>query len=164
MSVKRFAMSSACVLALALALGAGPAGAGGSPRVMAFVGHHVLLTWVTPSGKGTVGEAVSTIGSQAILSARLYNRSTEFGKAPGTAVGRVLLDCTILDLPADGNCTGIVHVPDGFFLIGGNGPFVPAPRDYAITGGIGSYATARGQVTIRTTTRGASLVDVVLVA
>ena len=111
---------------------------------------------------GPATGAASTIGSRAILSAHLYNRTARFGKPTGTAVGRLLLDCTVLAVPTDGNYTGLVHLPNGFFLIGGNGPFVVSPRHYAITGGVGPYATARGQVTITTTSGGVSVIDAVL--
>ena len=163
MSVKRLGMLIACVLSLVLTIGLAQAGGAGSPRVMAFVSHHVLLTWVPPGGKGSSATAVRTIGSTAVLTARFSNRSAQFGKPPGTSVGRFLLDCTVLNVPADGLCTGIVHVPDGFFLIGGNGPFVQSPRRYAITGGVGPYANAQGQVTITTTSQGDSVIDVVVV-
>ena len=43
----------------------------------------------------------------------------------------------------------IVHVPDGYLTISGNGGFVDGRVDhYAITGGVGPYANDRGQVTI----------------
>ena len=162
MSVKRLGVLAACVLGLAFALGTAQAGAAGPTKVMTFSAQHVLLTWVPVSGKGSPHDAVTTIGSSAVLTGRFYNLATQFGKAPGTAVGRILLDCRILNVPTDGLCAGIVHVPDGFFLIGGNGPFVPSPRHYAITGGAGPYANARGQVTITTTAQGKSMVKVSL--
>ena len=162
MSVKRSGMLIACVLSLVLSIGVVQASAAGSPRVMAFVSHHVLITWVPVGGKGSPADVVSTVGSSAVLTARFQNRTAQFGKAPGTAVGRILLDCRVLNVPTDGLCTGIVHVPDGYFLIGGTGPFVPSPRHYAITGGVGPYANARGQVTITTTSHGDSVIDVVV--
>jgi hypothetical protein len=163
MSVKRLGLLTVGALGLALTLGAAQGGAVGSPGVVALYAPHVQLTWLMPGREsGPATGAATTIGSQAILSARLYNRTIQFGKPTGSTVGRLLLDCTVLNVPTDGNCTGIVHLPNGFFLIGGNGPFVVSPRHYAITGGVGPYATARGQVTITTTPKGVSVIDAVL--
>jgi hypothetical protein len=162
MTMKRLPALVAASLCLLVVPVVASAGTAASPQSVALVAHGVLVTWLSPSGQGTIGEAKSTVGSRVILSARLYNRTAQFGKAPGVAVGRLLLDCTVLNIPADGNCTGIVHLPNGFFLIGGNGPFKPTPRLYAIVGGIGPYASARGEVETRTTSSGASLIDVKL--
>ena len=163
MSVKRFGMLAACVVSLVLVVGVAGAGAAGPTRDMKFVNHNVLLTWVPVGGKGSPADAASTIGSTAVLTGRVLNATAQFGKAPGTAVGRFLLDCRVLNVPADGLCSGIFHLPDGFFLFGGNGPFVPTQvRHYAITGGIGPYATAHGQVIITTTSKGTSLTEVKL--
>jgi hypothetical protein len=161
---KRFAVLGACVFGLAAATGAAQAGSGaaGSPQTIALTGKNVLLTWILPGGEKTSPNAAAEIGSTAALSARLYNRTSQFGKGTGMAVGRILLSCTVLRNPPDGNCTGIVHLPNGYFLIGGNGPFVPSPREYAITGGVGPYATARGEVTITTAANRTSVVDVKL--
>jgi len=163
MSIKRLAVLTGCFVSFVLA-SAGVVGATGSPRAIGLVTRHVLLTWTAPGGTGTIGEAKATIGSSAILTARLYNRTAQFGKASGTPVGRILLDCSVLTVPPDGNCTGIVHLPDGFFLIGGNGPFVPSPRLYAITGGVGPYVAARGEVKIVTSANGTSIIDVTVLA
>ena len=163
MSSTRLGTSAACVLTLAFALGAAGAGAAGPAPVMQLIAPHVALTWVPVAGKGSPADAVSTIGSSAVFRAHVYNATTQFGKGPGTAVGRFLLDCRILNVPADGLCTGIVHLPNGYFLIGGNGPFVAQPvRHYAITGGVGPYSGARGELTISTTPQRGSLIQVKL--
>ena len=162
MTLTRVGTLAALTFAFVLATGAAAAGTAGSPRIMAFSSSDVHLTLLPVGGKGSPADALSTIGSTMVLSGRLANRTTQFGKPTGTLVGRLLLDCTVLNVPADGNCTGIVHVPDGFFLIGGNGPFRSSPRLYAITGGIGPYAGAGGQVTILTTSTKGSRIDVVV--
>ena len=160
MSVNRLGLLTACALGLALTLAAAQGSAARAPSV-ALYAPHVSLTWIMPGREaGPATGAASTIGSSAILSARVYNLSPQFGKPARTAVGRLLLQCTVLDVPTDGNCTGIVHLPNGFFLIGGNGPFVPSPRHYAITGGIGAYAGASGELTITTTPKAVSVIAV----
>ncbi len=166
MPVKRMGILAACVLSLVLTIGTVGATAAGPTKDMKFLAPHLTVQWVSAGSNPSSAAAAQTVGSTAILSGRLHNLTTEFGKGPGTAVGRFLLDCTLLTTwPAggDGLCTGIMHLPDGFFLFGGNGPFVPGTpsRYYAITGGIGPYSTARGQVIVGTSQR-ASVIEVKL--
>jgi hypothetical protein len=41
---------------------------------------------------------------------------------------------------------GVVHVPNGYFTFGGSGGFSSSKYGYwAITGGVGPYASERGQ-------------------
>ena len=158
MSIKRVSLVAACALGLVVASGAGAAG---TPKVFSFTSQHGILTWIPALG-GSPADAVKQVGSTAALTMRIANASEQFGKPAGTTVGRILLDCRLLSVPSDGLCTGIVHVPNGYFLIGGNGPFTTGPRHYAITGGIGPYANARGEVTIATTAAQTSQIGVML--
>jgi hypothetical protein len=89
------------------------------------------------------------VGSQMVYVGAVYNTDVQFGKPFDAPVGRILVDCTTLvSSPPDGVCTGIVHVPDGFFTFAGNGVYTRYTRDhYGITGGVGPYANARGQIT-----------------
>jgi hypothetical protein len=48
----------------------------------------------------------------------------------------------------DGNCLGIAHVPGGFFTFEGNGVLGRHRIAYSITGGVGAYAGARGQIKV----------------
>ncbi len=94
--------------------------------------------------------ATPPVGSQYIITLDLINAAPQFGKPTGTIVGRALIDCTFLSVSSangDGICSGIAHVPDGYFTFGGNGGFSNAKHGYwAITGGVGPYANDRGQL------------------
>ena len=103
----------------------------------------------------------------AVIVLRLRNMGSQFGKPSGAIVGRVLLDCTVLveNLPQgiDSICTGIAHVPNGFFTFGGNGGFSNARvAYYDITGGVGPYANDRGQIKVVSNTNGSSEATVTL--
>src|SRR5476651_1847774 len=110
MSIKRLGLLAVCALGLVFTTGAVQAGAAGPAKVMTFVDHHVMVTWISVDGKGSPAAAASTVGSTAVLTGRMSNGTAQFGKASGVDVGRFLLNCTILNIPADGLCTGIIHL------------------------------------------------------
>jgi hypothetical protein len=143
------------VFALVLVTGAAQAGAGVSPRVLQFKLVNVQNQgWTGPYwNRHTTPPTPAPVGEQAHLTGVVLNNIPQFGKAANAQVGRFLLECTIVTPAGDGMCNGIVHVPDGFFTIAGNGPFLDVSvRHYAVTGGIGPYAVAHGQMkTIRAT-------------
>jgi hypothetical protein len=150
MSATRFGALTACVLALVLMIGAAQAGAGGATRVLQL--RLVELHnegWTGPYwNRHTSPQTAPPVGEQAHIAGIVVNNVAQFGHSTNARVGRLGLDCTVLTKAGDGLCVGIVHVPDGFFTISGNGPFVDASvRHYAITGGIGPYANARGEMT-----------------
>jgi hypothetical protein len=143
--VNRFVALAALVVGLSLAMSAGVAdgGTAGSKRVLEFGEIHVRAT---PAGLAADSTA-APVGSTLAIKGLLVNNTPQFGKPRGAVVGRILLGCTVLSVPLDGICTGIVHVPDGFFTIAGNGPFTGTSlRYYAITGGVGAYANDRGEL------------------
>ncbi len=96
----------------------------------------------------------------------LRNHGPQFGKPSGTAVGHVLIQCTVLSQSPtiDGVCSGIAHVPNGYFTFGGDGIFQNGakPNRWAITGGIGPYANARGQIVVVNHENGTSTSTVTL--
>jgi hypothetical protein len=148
MLARRLGVLSACVLGLVLMIGVGQADAQGSTQVLKFHNGHMAYAAV---GFNINSNATPPVGSQYIITLALYNATPQFGKPTGARIGRVLLDCTILSVNTangDGNCTGIAHVPDGYFLFGGSGSaFNNAKYGYwAITGGVGPYANDRGQL------------------
>ncbi len=158
MSVRRMRVLAACMFALVLTTGVVQAGAADSTqglRVLQFRLVHIQNEgWTGPYwNRHTTPPTPVPVGEEAHLSGIVLNNVAQFGKAANARVGRLLLDCTVVTRAGDGFCVGILHVPDGFFTIAGNGPFVDATvRHYAITGGIGPYALARGQMkTIRAT-------------
>ena len=111
--------------------------------------------------------AIPPVGSQLVVSVKLENIGSQFGKPSGTIVGRALLDCTVIvvNLPQgiDSLCSGIAHVPNGFFTFGGNGGFSNAKVVYYdVTGGVGPYANDRGQIRVVNNANGSSVATVTL--
>ena len=150
MSGKRLGVLTAGVLGLVLLIGVAQAGAAGSTQVLKFRNGNQKAVGV---GFNINSNAAPPIGSSYVVTITLINAAPQFGKPVGAQVGRVLLDCTILSVNypnGDGICSGIAHVPDGYFTFDGNGAFSnPKAGYYAITGGVGHYAKDRGE--IRTT-------------
>jgi hypothetical protein len=162
---KRFGMVSACGVALLLIVGVAPAGARSTTRVLRFYDTAGVDTLVGASPRS---KALPPIGGEDILTLRLENVGRQFGKPEGTTVGRAFLTCTVMlvDRPRrtyDGNCLGIAHVPGGFFTFDGNGALGKHPiAYYAITGGVGAYADARGQIKVVSHLDGSSSSTVIL--
>jgi hypothetical protein len=162
MSRTRFGVLIACVLGLIITIGVAQAAATGSNRALKLQLVHVTYKWTGPYwNRHTNPPTPPPIGETAMYTGIVHNNAAQFGKAANARVGRILFQCTVLTEPTDGLCTGIVHVPDGFFTIAGNGPFMPATvRHYAITGGVGRYANERGVFTTTRSVSGAILAQV----
>ena len=147
MVARRLGVLTACVLGFALVLGVVQAGAAGPSQVLKFRNGKQTAVGV---GFNVNSNAAPPVGSSYVVTLTLLNGAPQFGKPTGAQVGRVLLDCTILSVSTpngDGICSGIAHVPNGYFTFGGSGAFSTAKADYyAITGGVGPYANARGQI------------------
>ena len=111
-----------------------------------------LLNFVHLTPIGYSPSSFPPVGAREEFTGLLYNDVPQFGKPYSVRIGRILVDCAVLTEAPDGLCTGIAHVPDGYFIFAGNGPFTPTlTRHYAITGGVGPYADARGEITIHYT-------------
>ncbi len=165
MSARRFVALAACTLGLALMIGVVQAGAQGSPTVLKFYDAH--STDIGVGFDSNNQNAVPPIGSSIVTTLELQNIGSQFGKPSGTTVGRVALQCTVLvensPQDIDGICSGIAHVPNGFFTFGGNGGFVNGRVVYFdITGGDGPYANDRGQIKVVNTANGGSDATVTL--
>jgi hypothetical protein len=148
MFAKRFGVAGACVLVLVLSLGVAHAGATAPTRVLKFVNASTHFVGI---GFNANSNAIPPVGSRFAITLRIKNDGPQFGKRSGAIVGRVLIECTVLAQPSakslDGNCFGIAHVPDGFFIFEGGLPFNNAKTNYwAITGGAGAYADTKGQL------------------
>jgi hypothetical protein len=163
MVAKRLGVLSGLFLGLVLMIGVVQAGAAGATKVLKFSNTHSQATGV---GFNANSNATPPLGSSLIITIHLQNVGSQFGKPSGTVVGRVLLDCTILAVNSqfgDGICSGIAHVPNGFFTFGGNGGFSNAKVNYyAITGGIGPYANDRGEIKVTNGANGNSSAVVTL--
>jgi hypothetical protein len=138
---------TACAVGLVLIIAVVQASAAGSTQVLKL---HLGNKTQAAVGFKINSNAAPPVGSQYIITGALYNAAPQFGKPTGARVGRVLLDCTFLSANSpngDGTCSGIAHLPDGYFTFDGSGGFTNAKHGYyAITGGVGPYANDRGQL------------------
>lgn len=166
MSVKRSGALAISALVLVLILGAAQASAQGAPTVLKFYDSSGQTTGIGFDLNNP--NAIPPVGSSIVTTLTLENIGSQFGKPSGTKVGHVLLQCTVLlvDVPQqtiDGICSGIAHVPDGFFTFGGNGGFNNGHVSYYdITGGVGPYANDRGQIKVVNAANGSSNATVTL--
>ena len=148
MSAKRLGVLSGSLLGVMLFVGVVQAGAAGSTQVLKFRSGNQTQTGVGFNANDPY--ATPPIGSSYVVTLALYNAAAQLGKPSGARVGRVLLDCTILSVNSpngDGVCSGIAHLPGGYFTFGGNGAFSTGSAGYyAITGGVGAYAKDRGEI------------------
>ena len=125
-----------------LALAAVPAAGASSSHTLQFISVQKQFT-VTPQGDPTVG-------SRLIFADAIYNRVPQFGKPAGARVGRVEVVCTIVTM-GSAQCMVTAHLPSGQIVAAGGMVLKEgrATNRFAITGGAGAYATARGTVLSR---------------
>lgn len=160
MSLKRLGTLIACALGAVLVTGVLQATASGPKRVLEFGEIHINVTQIGFVANSTT---IPPVGAKELFTGLLINHGSQFGKPKGAVVGRILLDCTVLTEAPDGICTGIAHVPDGFFTFAGNGAFTGLiVKQYAITGGVGAYANDRGELKTTAITIGRQLAQVTL--
>ena len=166
MSVKRLGVLGVFLLGVVLTIGVVQAGAAGSTQVLKFYDAGSQVTGVGFNANDP--NAIPPVGGSIVITVHLKNIGSQFGKPSGTTVGRVLLQCTVLTVnmsaqTLDGVCSGIAHVPNGYFTFGGNGGFSNERVNYyAITGGVGPYANDRGQIKVVNNTKGSSVATVTL--
>jgi hypothetical protein len=163
MVAKRLGVLSGCLAGLVLMIGAVSAGAAGSTTILKF---NNTASQATGVGFNVNSNAPPPVGASLVITIHLQNAAAQFGKPSGATVGRVILDCTVLVATSqfgDGICSGIAHVPDGFFTFAGNGGFSNSKVNYyAITGGVGPYADDRGQIKVTNRANGSSSAVVML--
>jgi hypothetical protein len=153
------------MLGLLSVAGAGQAGAAGGTTVLKF--HNTTSDFTGIGFNANDPNAVPPVGASFVITIKLKNIGTQFGKPSGTTVGRVLLDCNVLAVNSptnlDGICDGIAHVPNGFFTFEGTGGLSNAKiTRFAITGGVGPYASSRGQIKVVNNADGSSDATVTL--
>jgi hypothetical protein len=162
---RRLAVLSACLLGCLSTIGIAQAGAATPAKILKFYDPPGIATAV---GFDESSNTPPPVGSQQILTLRLENVGSQFGKPNRTKVGRVLIDCTIMAVDTeamrvDGNCLGIAHVPNGYFTFEGPGALGgPKVSYFAVTGGVGPYADDRGQIRVVNNADGSSLATVTL--
>jgi hypothetical protein len=157
MDAKRMGVSCGCVGGLVLMIGAVQAGAAGSTQVLKFENSAGVQTAI---GFNANSNTPPPIGASQVISVVIRNAVPQFGKPAGAAVGHVHIICTVLSVgaqAADGTCNAIAHVPNGYFTFGGDGLFQNNRVNlWAITGGVGPYAFARGEIVVTNYKNGSS--------
>jgi hypothetical protein len=142
------------VVGLVLAGGASSASA---PRVQLFRSVSVSFT---PVGFDANSHAAPPNGSGYVVSIVLFNLQSQFGKPKGARIGSAELTCTFVS-ELRNLCQGAAHTPIGQLTFSGaNLNNAGKVQWYAITGGVGGYAGARG--TIKVTEAGDNLSNVVV--
>jgi hypothetical protein len=163
---RRIGVITSIGVGLLLALGAATAGARSTATVLRFHDGNSSFTGVGFDANDP--NAVPTLGDSYVIRIRLENIGQQFGKPTGTIVGRVLINCSVLysdpsSQTLDGICNGIAHIPNGFLTFEGNAVFNNTQVDHwAITGGIGPYQNARGQINVVNHKNGTSDATVML--
>lgn len=163
--LRRLGVLCGVALGLILVTGALQAGAAGSPTVLKFADSPSTAVGIGFNANDP--NAIPPIGSSIDIQLHLRNAAAQFGKPIGAIVGRVILQCTVLSENSpediDGICSGIAHVPNGFFTFGGNGGFSNLKVNYFdITGGVGPYADDRGEIVVVNHANGSSSATVTL--
>jgi dirigent-like protein len=143
-------MKSLALLAVALVAAAGLAAATGSAsgpgtRTLELVSVEKQFFGVPEVGPG----APPQVGGRLFFTDLNYNRLPQFGKPAGALVGRAEGVCTLVSAsrPPQAQCLITAHVPDGQLVVAGTGDPAKRITRYAVVGGIGAYANARGTVT-----------------
>jgi hypothetical protein len=108
--------------------------------------------------EGISQNAPPSIGARYIFIDALYNRAPQFGKPTGARVGRVEGVCTVVSEQAT-MCNIVGHVPDGFVTVAGSNVGNKV-QWFAVTGGVGAYANARGTVKVTSVSDNKSIVVV----
>ena len=113
-------------------------------RTLQFVSTERVFTSVPAISKA----APPQLGGRMLFEDVMFNRVAQFGKPRGARVGRAEGVCTLMSTTRpEAQCLITAHVPDGQIIVAGEGDPGARIARYAITGGIGAYANARGTVT-----------------
>lgn len=135
------AVIAAVAVPLALANGSGT---GTGTRTQEFVSVQQHFTSVPGLGRNEAPQ----VGLRFVFQDAAYNRSAQFGKPAGARIGRAEGVCTLIAVTKrpEAQCTITAHMPDGQIVLAGEGDPGAKVSRYAIVGGVGAYANARGWV------------------
>ena len=132
------AVAAAAAAPLALA------GNSGS-RTLQFLSIQQHFASVPPVSR----QSPPQVGIRFVFQDRAYNRSRQFGLPAGAPIGRAEGVCTLIAVTRkpEAQCLITAHVPDGQIVLAGEGDPGAKVTHYAVVGGLGAYANARGWVT-----------------
>lgn len=143
----RASMVGAAALAAVALVGSGVASGArthGVPLTLRFVSVEQLFRGVPAIANGTRPQ----LGSRMLFEDVMFNRVAQFGRPGGARVGRAEGVCTLMSTTRpEAQCLITAHVPNGQIVVAGEGNPGARVTHYAVTGGIGAYAKARGTVT-----------------
>jgi len=129
-------------LASAGAVSAAPRAA--APRTFTVLSVQKQFTTVPQISK----TSPPRIGDRMIFNDVDYNRVAQFGKPAGARIGTTDNLCTIVSM-SELQCTLVAHVPTGALVATGSVNVNSHVTNFAITGGVGSFAGAHGSATGR---------------
>jgi len=107
-------------------------------------------------------QAPPQVGVRFVFQDRAYNRNAQFGKPAGAPIGRAEGVCTLIAVTKkpQAQCLITAHVPDGQIVAAGEGDPGAKVTRYAVVGGLGAYAGARGWVTSTALSNTRTLINV----
>jgi len=103
-----------------------------------------------------------TVGTRLILTKALFNRGAQFGRPSGTRVGSAEIVCTVVSKKW-AQCSVTAHVPTGQIVAMGAMALTEnglGRNHFALVGGAGAFAGARGEIDSRDVNESSSLVDI----
>jgi Dirigent-like protein len=138
------ALAAAAAVAVPLAL----AGSTGAGRNFEFVSVQQRFTSVPHASR----QSPPRVGLRLVFQDLAYNRGEQFGRPAGAVIGRAEGVCTVIAISKrpQAQCLITAHVPDGQIVLAGEGDPGAKVSRYAIVGGLGAYANARGWITATT--------------
>ena len=135
--------SAAAAVAIA-ALAAAGAGAAAQPGTtsLSLLSVQTGFVPVPPINK----QSPPQIGGRMFFQDVLYNHGAQFGKPSGARVGTAEIVCTLVS-KSHLECIVTAHLPGGELVLTGSNPLGSHHTTFAVTGGSGVYANARGATT-----------------
>jgi hypothetical protein len=152
----KVASSLGVVAAVAVPLALAGGSSGG--RTLQFVGVQQHFSSVPQMSR----QSPPQVGLRFVFQDRTYNRGEQFGKPAGALIGRAEGVCTLIAVTRkpQAQCLITAHVPDGQIVVAGEGDPGARMTRYAVIGGLGAYANARGWVRSRALSDTRSIVTI----
>ena len=103
-----------------------------------------------------------TVGTRLILTKALFNRGSQFGRPSGARVGSAEIICTVVSKKW-AQCSVTAHVPSGQIVALGAMALTKnglGRNHFALVGGAGAFAGARGEIDSRDVNQSSSLIDI----
>jgi hypothetical protein len=166
--MKRFTILATIGILAAFTGGSASASAAGvRSQTLQFTSITKRMVFTPPANRTTPPQ----VGGRLIFEDVMYNRVRQFGKPSGARSGSAEGVCTFIHVGRPGTqgppriaaqCVITAHAPNGEVVVVGEGDPGGKVMHYAITGGVGAYANARGTVTSTTVNDEKTLVVVKL--